>query len=94
MHDFFNEVPEQVKAAGLAGLLTFMRLSYARSKLSRKIWETLICVAITWGVGKGVAALGLSIESAYLFAVTIGWMGADFVREHARNAIIRKVDKL
>lgn len=81
-----------IKAAMLTLVITLLRFAYDddRRKWRRKALETAICVTVSWGVGSGLGAVGINGEAAYLVAVTFGWLGADFVRDRARNWITKK----
>lgn len=92
IRSFWDTLPAPARAAVLVALITACRYVYDddRRKWRRKLAEGGICICSTWGFGEGAKAVGLPVESAYLFAVAIGWYGADWVRENAREWLKRK----
>lgn len=83
---FFATLSTPVKAATLALVVTVLRFAYDndRRKWTRKTLEAALCTTVAWGISSGLHAIGLHSDAAYLVAVALGWLGADFVRERAR----------
>ncbi len=90
---FLDSVP--FKSAVLAGLLILMRFFYNddRRKWHRKVLELAICVVTTYGASKGLKAVGIGEEGSWLVAIALGWMGADYVREHAKLWFKKKFEE-
>ena len=88
----YDALPTPIKAALLSMMLTILRFVYDddRRKSRRKWLETAICIAITWGISEGLKAFDMHENAAYLIAVGVGWLGADFVRERAKHFVTRK----
>lgn len=89
----FGEIPVAVKAAILTAVLVLLRHAYdgKGGKWGRKCIEAALCMATTWGVSFGLSAVGLGEDSSWLVAVAIGWLGADWVRDHAKRWTEKKL---
>lgn len=85
---FWESLSTPVQAAIFAGVLSLLRIAYdARDgrRLYRKFLELCICVVVTFGASSGLSAIMVPESAAWLIAVALGWMGADWVREHGRK---------
>lgn len=92
---FFVTLSTPVKAATLALVVTVLRFAYDNDerKWTRKALEALLCTTVAWGLSSGLHAIGLHNDAAYLVAVALGWLGADFVRERARTWVSNKSEE-
>lgn len=77
-----------VQAAVFSGVLALLRLAYDVKdgrRWYRKFLEASICISVTFGASSGLSALHIPESGAWLIAVALGWLGADWVREHGRH---------
>ena len=91
---FWGALSVPVQAAIFSGILAVLRLAYDVKdgrKFYRKALEAGICIGVTFGVSSGLSALSIPESGAWLIAVALGWLGADWVREHGRSWSERRV---
>lgn len=90
----WGALPEPVKAAILAAMVSLLRVMYddREPRYIRRFLEAALCGAIAFGIGSGVEAMGANAGMAMFLGGFIGLLGADKVRELGQRYVRRKVE--
>lgn len=85
--EFFNLIPEPIRAALLAAVISMLRILYdgKEPRWARRVLEAALCGAIALGIAHLVGALGLSAGWSTFLGGAVGLFGADQVREWGRR---------
>lgn len=87
-------LPEPARAALLSMGIAVLRILYdgREPRIVRRVLESLLCGAITFGASSGLHALGAAAGWGVFVGGAVGLLGADKVRELARRYASRRVD--
>jgi len=79
----------ELGAAGMSGVVAFLRVSYYGGTKRQKCFDALLCACMTWCAVPGLAWLNLPGDLSIFVGCLIGYAGVEVVR----SWIMRLADK-
>lgn len=88
-------MPEPIRAALMSMAIAVLRILYdgREPRVVRRVLESLLCGAITFGASSGLQAIGAETGWGVFVGGAIGLLGADKVREIGRRYANKRVDQ-
>lgn len=96
IYAILDAFPVEIKAAILAGFISFLRIMYDNKEPSfvRRFLESCLCGAITVATSYLIQAIGLQEGWSMFLGGMIGLFGADYIRTKARKFAEARLQKL
>lgn len=88
-------LPEPIRATLLSMCIAALRIMYdgREPRVVRRVLESLLCGAITFGASSGLQALGTDGGWGVFVGGAVGLLGADKVRELGRRYANKRADQ-
>lgn len=91
---FWANLPEPIRATLMSMAIATLRILYdgREPRAVRRVLESLLCGAITFGASSGIQAIGADPGWGVFMGGAIGLLGADKVREMGRKYASRRAE--
>jgi len=86
----------EVKAVIMSVIIAFLRIYYddKENRWQRICLEAALCGAMSYCISAGLTYFNLPQGVSVFFGGLVGFLGVDFIRAKAKQAVTKRVDKL
>lgn len=88
----WDSLSEPMRAGIMSAIIGALRISNSndRRRWYKQLLEIGLCAALTYCVGKGGPAIGMSVDVAWVFGAVIGYKGTEWVKKQGEEWFNKK----